>query len=73
MLEGIKKTAHNIFGDENKFNPIIEKFPDKEELRKKLINAHTEILFTDFLTTNLMVASIPWLGNALTKYRTKRS
>ena len=73
MLEGIKKTAHNIFGDENKFNPIIEKFPDKEELRKKLINAHTEILFTDFLTTNLMVASIPWLGNALTKYRTKCS
>lgn len=73
MLEGIKKTAQNIFGDENKFNPIIEKFTDKEELRKKLINTHTEILFTDFLTTNLMVASIPWLGNALTKYRTKRS
>ena len=73
MLEGIKKTAQNIFGDENKFNPIIEKFTDKEELRKKLINTHTEILFTDFLATNLMVASIPWLGNALTKYRTKRS
>ena len=56
-----------------KFDKILEQFSDKEILRKKLINAHTEILFTDFLATNLLVASIPWLGNALTKFRTKRS
>ena len=73
MLEGIKKTAKNLFGDENKFNPTLEKFSDKEELRRKLINAHSKILFADFLVTNVLVASIPWLGNALTKYRTKRS
>lgn len=73
MLAGIKRTAKKLFNDENKFNTTLEKFKNPEELRKKLINAHTNILFTDFLTTNLMVASIPWLGNALTKYRTKRS
>lgn len=56
----------------NKFNPTREKYSNLEELRKKVINAHSEVLFTDFLS-NLMVASIPWLGNALTKYRTKRS
>ena len=73
MVEVIKKTAKNIFGDENKFNPTLERFSDKEELRQKLINAYSEVLFADFLATNVMVASIPWLGNALTKYRTKRS
>lgn len=73
MKIGIKKTAKKLFGDENKFNPTLEKFSNPEELRKKLINAHSKILFTDFLTTNLMVASIPWLGNILTKYRTNRS
>lgn len=73
MKEGIKKTAKKLFDDENKFNSTLEKYSNLEELRKKLIDAHSKVLFTDFLTTNLMVASIPWLGNALTKYRTKRS
>lgn len=73
LVDGIKTTSKNLFGNENKFDKILEQFSDKEILRKKLINAHTEILFTDFLATNLLVASIPWLGNALTKFRTKRS
>lgn len=73
MKTGIKKTSKELFNDENKFNSVLDKYFDHENLRKDLINAHTKILCTDFISTNLMVASIPWLGNALTKYRTKRS
>lgn len=73
LKKGIKETSKKLFNDENKFNSVLEKFPDLEVLRKKLIDAHTNIHATDFLTTNLMVASIPWIGNAFTKHRTKRS
>lgn len=73
LQEGIKLKAKELFGDENKFNSIIDKYSDLEKLRKDLINSHTTVLFSDFLLTNLMVASIPWLGNMLTKYRTNRS
>jgi len=73
MKEGFRKTAKAIFNDENKFNSVLERYTDHEALRKDLIGAHSKILRTDFISTNLMVASIPWLGNALTKYRTNRS
>lgn len=73
LKEGIKLKAQELFGNENKFDSIINKYPDLEKLRKDLIEAHTAIHFTDFLSTNLLVASIPWLGNMLTKHRTKRS
>ena len=74
LKEGIKLKSQELFGNKNGFNSILERYGnDTEKLRKDLINAHTAIHFTDFLTTNLMVASIPWLGNILTQYRTKRS
>ena len=73
MKNGFKTTAKDLFGDENRFNSVLEKYSDHEKLRTDLIKAHCKILGTDFISTNLMVASIPWLGNALTKYRTKRS
>lgn len=71
--EGVRKTAKRLFNDEHKFDKTINNFKNSEELRKALIDVHTKIHATDFLVTNLMVASIPWLGNAFTKYRTKRS
>lgn len=73
LKEGIKNTAEKLFHDRNKFDGIINRYSDLEELRKDLINVHTKIHAADFLTTNLMVAAIPWLGNAFTKYRTNRS
>lgn len=73
LKKGVKETAKKLFNDEHKFDSILEKFPDLEVFRKKLINAHTNIHVADFLTTNLMVASIPWIGNAFTRHRTKRS
>jgi len=73
LKEGVKKAAKDIFGDENKFNPTLEKYDNLEDLRKDLINSHTKIHAVDFLATNLLVASIPWLGNAFTKSRTNRS
>ena len=72
--KGLKEKSKELFGNENGFDSIIEKYQnDTEKLRNDLIDAHTAIHFTDFLTTNLMVASIPWLGNLLTKCRTNRS
>lgn len=73
LHKGIYATSKKLFNDEHKFDSVLEKFPDLEVLRKKLIDAHTNIHTMDFLTTNLMVASIPWIGNAFTKHRTKRS
>ena len=73
LKKGIKETAVKLFDDENKFDQIISKYDDLEVLRKSLIDVHTKIHAADLLTTNLMVASIPWLGNAYTKYRTRRS
>ncbi|MCQ2740371.1 MAG: hypothetical protein MJ237_09150 [bacterium] len=74
LEKGIKEKSKELFGTEDGFNSVLERYQnDTEKLRKDLINAHTTVHFTDFLTTNLMVASIPWLGNLLTKYRTNRS
>ncbi len=74
LKEGIKQKSQELFGNPEGFNSVLGKYNnDTEKLRKDLINAHTSIHFTDLLTTNLMVASYPWLGNLFTQYRTKRS
>ena len=74
LKRGIELKSQELFGNTKGFNSIIEKYGnDTEKLRKDLISAHTAIHFTDLLTTNLMVASYPWLGNLFTQYRTKRS
>mgnify|MGYP003091527157 CR=1 FL=1 len=73
LKEGIKKAAKKFFNNENKFDETLSKYTDLEKLRKDLINVHTKIHAMDFLTTNLLVASTPWIGNAFTKYRTNRS
>jgi len=74
LKKGIELKSQELFGNTNEFNSVLEKYSnDTEKLRKDLINAHTAIHFTDLLTTNLMVASYPWLGNLFTQYRTKRS
>lgn len=71
--EGLSKTAKTLFNDEHKFDETVKSFKNPEKLRRLLIDVHTKIHSLDFLVTNLMVASIPWLGNAVTKYRTNRS
>ena len=73
MEEGIKNKSKELFGNENEFNIILNKYENKENLRNDLIKIHSSVLFADFLTTNLMVASNPWLANLMTKYRTNRS
>ena len=73
LEKGIKEKSKELFGHENGFDSILNKYDDKEKLRKDLINTHATILFADFLTTNLMVASNPWLVNLFTKHRTHRS
>ncbi len=52
---------------------ILKKFPDKEVLRKKLINAHSQVFLSDFIVTGLLICSIPWLSNFITKQRTGKT
>lgn len=73
LEKGIKEKSKELFGHENGFDIILGQYKDKEKLRKDLINIHSSVLFADFLTTNLMVASNPWLVNLFTKRRTNRS
>lgn len=73
LEKGIREKSKELFGHENGFDNILNKYDDKEKLRKDLINVHASVLCADFLTTNLMVASNPWLANLLTKHRTNRS
>lgn len=73
LLEGVHKKSQELFGNKNGFDETLNKFKDVEELRQSLILSHKKVLRNDILITNIMVASIPWLGNLLTKARTNRS
>lgn len=74
LKKGMKLKSQELFDNTEGFDSILEKYNmDAEKLRKDLIDTHTSIHFADLLTTNLMVASYPWLGNLFTKYRTSRS
>lgn len=52
------------------FQNIINKFPDKELLRKQLIKTHTQVFFSDFVSSALMMGSIYWGSNLLTREKT---
>lgn len=83
MIEGIRKTAEKLELDARKngkninikkdFENILNRFSNKEELRNKLIMAHENVLFSDFLATSLMWCATPWAAMETTKFRTKRS
>lgn len=73
LEQGIREKSKELFGHENGFDSVLNRYEDKEKLRKDLINTHSAVLCADFLTTNLMVASNPWLANLLTQHRTHRS
>lgn len=79
MLNGFKETAKELaknpkFKDiSTHFNNVLDRFPDKEKLRKDLIKAHQHIFSIDFAISSLFTISIPWISNYITEKRTKRS
>lgn len=72
MLKGIRETGEKI-GCKEDFENIINRFESKEELRKKLIKTHENVLFADFLATAWMWCATPWAATEFTKLRTKRT
>lgn len=83
MVEGIRKTAEKLESEaakkgktlyvKNDFENVLNRFNDKEELKNKLIKAHENVLFSDFLATSLMWCATPWIAMETTKFRTNRS
>lgn len=55
------------------FENVINRFPNPDELKQKLIKTHEGILFADFISTSLMWCAVPWIVTETTKLRTKRS
>lgn len=79
LEEGMSKLL-NTFKDKknyseisSSFSNILKKFPDREVLRKKLINTHSQVLISDFIVSGLMISSIPWLSNLITKIKTGKA
>ena len=57
---------------DNTFKSLLESYNNKELLRKKLINIHINVLGADFIITGLMLSSILWISNAITRMKTGR-
>lgn len=80
MVNGIKSTAIELdLAEKQKttkhqeaFNRILERFPDKEELRKKLLKTHRNVYISDFLSTEWMLGAAPWACMEITEHRTKK-
>lgn len=79
MVKGIKETAKQLEkndkfkGIASDFEIILNKFPDKELLRQKLIGAHKDIFKYDFIFTSVLGgAAMPWISNFFTEITTGR-
>lgn len=79
MVQGIKETAKKLEeekefkGISKHFDRILDKFPDKEQLRQKLIKAHKDIFKYDFIFTSVLGgAAMPWISNFYTELTTGR-
>lgn len=74
LLKAFKGSKNSNYEKINlTFQNILNKFPDKEILRKKLIKTHTHILLSDFIISSLMIGSVPWISNVITKKRTGKT
>ena len=74
LLKELKiKKKTNYEEIHNSFDNLLKRFPDKNELRKKLIKTHAQVLMGDFLTTGLMMGGVYWGSNLLTKEKTGKS
>lgn len=71
LLEKFKtKKDANYEKINDSFKNILKKFPDKEVLRKKLIRAHSDVMFSDIVISGIMLGSVPWISNFITQIKT---
>ena len=66
MVKGIQETGKRL-NCEKDFNNILERFPDKEVLRQKLLKAHNSIMKKDFLSTAWQWCSTPYIVTEITE------
>ncbi len=72
MVEGIRESAKQLNARKD-FENILERFKGREEeLKTKLLKAHEQILRSDFMSTGLLMGSIPWIATGITEYKTGR-
>lgn len=78
MVKGIRQTAQELDNidkttkHKEAFEKILNRFPDKEVLRQKLLNTHKNIHSSDFLTTAWMLGAMPWGLMEFTERRTHK-
>ena len=72
MIEGIRTAAKQL-NCTQEFEQILVRFKGGEEvLRQKLLKAHEGILRSDFMSTGLLMGSIPWIATGITELKTGR-
>lgn len=72
MVKGIRDSAKQLKAEAD-FENILNRFKGKEdELKKKLLKAHEQILRSDFMSTGLLMGSIPWIVTSITEHKTGR-
>ena len=72
MVDGIRESAKQLKAEKD-FENILTRFNGREEeLKTKLLKAHEQILRSDFMSTGLLMGSIPWIATGVTEYKTGR-
>ncbi len=72
MVDGIRESAAQLKAEAD-FENILTRFKGREEeLKTKLLKAHEQILRSDFMSTGLLMGSIPWIATGITEYKTGR-
>lgn len=71
LLNSKKISHHKNYNEiHSAFQKMLNKFPDTEILRKKLIKTHSQVFMSDFISSALMMGAIYWGSNFLTKKKT---
>lgn len=72
FIQAVKDAGKQLKAEQD-FENILKRFEGREEeLRKKLLKAHEQILRSDFMSTGLLMGSIPWIATSVTEHRTGR-
>ena len=72
FIQAVKDAGKHLRAEKD-FENILKRFEGREEeLREKLIKAHEQILRSDFMSTGILMGSIPWIATSVTEHKTGR-
>ncbi len=72
FVKAVKEAGKNLKAEKD-FDNILKRFDGKEEeLKQKLLKAHEQILRSDFMSTGVLMGSIPWIATSITEHKTGR-